>query len=704
MSRKCFYGLLAIGLFTLVLAPAFAAPQMTVQVSPQAWIPYGNSTGIVMDGQDMELYSAGYGLNLCAGMSILGFMEPFMEAGVNSIPINGVAGKSLLYGMGGGGLAVFAFPMPRLIARVGAGGGLAYANVPKTSLDDAISGSAPYWKAKAELGYRFSPSFSVLANAGYSQLLGSESAIFKGFCAGIVLNIGLDGLGGGGSGLETGIERQETVFPIVYYKSEKNPIAYLTLGNKESAEIREVRVGFSAGAYTSRSAECGEYPIILHNGSVTVPIYANFNDKVLGFTETTKIQGDIRIEYKILDSSRSVSKAITIVLGSRNAATWADPRVVAAFISPQDPVMLEISKYLAGLVRVHARPEIDKFLQYGMGIFEGLRVYGLVWTADPTIPYAVARGDARRLAYLQYPYQTLSYKSGDSDALAFAVAEALESVAVPAAIAALDEDVIVAFPLSMNEAQARTSFSNLGNFIFDSGMVWVPLRVSMIRDGFMRAWQAGAELWKARSVGQVPRLVKIEEAWKEYLPIALADVDYQPVKPNEEAVIHAFENVLGRFVGVEVDYKVKRIRAGIQGEGSSRQLNAIGIVYAQYGLYTQAKAEFEKAAAKDSEAAIVNLANVAFLLKDYETAVAYFAKALEAKPDNKAALMGLARAHYELDSYSEADELFARARSLDPSLAERYAYLSSKVDAGQALRASSAAADRGGGMTWDQEE
>jgi len=602
-------------------------------------------------------------------------------------------------------LAFYAYPTPRLLLQAGASGGLGYANAPKSSLSDAISGSALYWKAKAELGYRFSPTFSILANAGYSQLLGTEAALYKGISAGIVFNLGLDKLGGGSSGLSTEIQKQQSILPIVYYKNDKTPIAYLNLSNGESAEIRDVKVSFAAGAYTSREAECGAYPLIRRNKSVVVPIYANFNDKVLGFSETTKLQGDIRIEYKILDSQRSASKVITVVFNNRNAATWADDRVIGAFISPQDPSMLELSKYIAGLVRVHSRPEIDKNLQYGMGLFEGLRVYGVTYTPDPTIPYVQARKDSSSLAYIQYPYQTLSYKSGDSDAIALTMAEALESVAVPAAIAALPEDVIVAFPLDMPEAQARTTFSNLGNFIYDSGKVWVPLRASMIRDGFLRSWQAGVELWQAHAQDKTTaKLVQIDEAWKEYLPIALADVDFKPTKPTEDSVNLAFENVLGRFITAEVAPKVDRLKAGFEGAGTGKQHNSLGIVYAQYGLYAEAKAEFEQAANLGHLPALVNLANVAFLLKDYETAASYFEKALATQPGNKAAMMGLARARYELDAYAEADDLFARVKSIDPVLAEHYAYLSSKVDVGQALRASSAAADRGGGMTWDQEE
>ena len=354
-------------------------------------------------------------------------------------------------------------------------------------------------------------------------------------------------------------------------------------------------------------------------------------------------------------------------------------------------------------MRVHARPEIDKFLQYGMGLFEGLRVYGVVWTPDPTMPYAEARKDASKLAYIQYPYQTLSYKSGDSDAVALAVAEALESVAVPAAIAALSEDVIVAFPLDMNVSKARTSFANANDFIFQDDKAWVPLRASMIRDGFLRAWKAGAELWQSHA-SESPKLVPIDDAWKEYSPIALADVDFKPNKPSEESVNLAFENVLGRFVAAEVEPRAQRLLSQMAGGGTGRQRNSLGILYAQYGLYGQAKPEFEKAVAQNYAPALVNLANVYFLLKDYETAAADFEKALATQSDNKAAIIGLARARYELDNFAVADDLFARVKAMDPALAEQYAYLASKVDAGVALRASSAAADRGGGMTWDQGE
>jgi len=43
-----------------------------------------------------------------------------------------------------------------------------------------------------------------------------------------------------------------------------------------------------------------------------------------------------------------------------------------------------------------------------MGIFEGLRLSGVVRSADPSTPYAAARAAPAELDYLQYPFQTLA--------------------------------------------------------------------------------------------------------------------------------------------------------------------------------------------------------------------------------------------------------------------------------------------------------
>jgi len=673
--RRC---IILLMLSASISLPISADGQFGLRFDPVVLVPFGNSSGVKNGGQNVELYSLGYGARITGSLSYFGFLSPFASLDVNNVPVNGVSGSSLLSEQLGVGVSVFAYPFPRLITSAGIGGGLG--NTTFSTSGSSLSGMSPFWKIDTELGYRFTPSFSLSGLMGYTETLGTVSAIYKGFAVGLRFNLGLDIFGVGSSGVEMAPVHQDRLLPITYYKADKVAIAKVRVRDTDSAEIRDVKVSFSAGTYTSRPADCGNFDIIQHNDSVEVPIYANFNDNVLGFTEPTKIQGEVKISYRILDAQKTITKPLTIEFNSRNSTTWADPNVIGAFISPQDPVMLELSKYLAGLVRVRIIPEIDKSLQYGMGVFEGLRLYGLVWNADPTIPYTKARRDTSQLAYIQYPAQTLSYKSGDSDALALTFIEALESIAVPGAIAVLPEDVIAAFPLDMGEPQARATFSNPNMFIFDSGKVWVPLRVSLIRDGFLRAWQGGADLWRSQPAASHPQLVKVDDAWKEFSPVAIAATDFKPVKPGEEQINQAFGTVLSRFAQSEVEPKVRRILATINGEPTGAQHNRLGIAYAQYGFYDRAKEEFEKAVSKNYSPSIINLANIAFLKKDYRTASAGFEKALSANPANKNVLLGLARARYELGDYEGTNQLYLKVKAIDPGLAARFSYLSAKVD------------------------
>ena len=154
-------------------------------------------------------------------------------------------------------------------------------------------------------------------------------------------------------------------------------------------------------------------------------------------------------------------------------------------------------------------------------------------------------------------------------------------------------------------------------------------------------------------------------------------------------------------VAKEVAPRAERMRLAFgPGGGSGRQHNSLGVLYARYGMYAEALAEFQAAAALGFASAAVNIGNVAFLTGDYTTAAAWFDKAAADRPEDVAAIIGLARSLYELDRYDEADELFRKATNYMPELAERYGYLSARLS-GSTARAS-AVMDRGGGMLWDE--
>jgi tetratricopeptide (TPR) repeat protein len=191
------------------------------------------------------------------------------------------------------------------------------------------------------------------------------------------------------------------------------------------------------------------------------------------------------------------------------------------------------------------------------------------------------------------------------------------------------------------------------------------------------------------------------DAWKCFPPAGVPGVSPAGRRPAEEQVRTAFESVVSLIGSREVVPRADRMRASFDpGGGSGRQRNALGILYARYGMYREALAEFQAAAALGEKRAEINIGNVAFLTGDYKTAALWYEKAMRELPDRVEPVVGLARAYYELDRYDDADRLFRRAVEMMPDLAVRYGYLSARLP-GDSARASAAEA-RLGNVMWDE--
>jgi hypothetical protein len=679
---RCFI-VLCLGLAFL---PELSAMDFAFRFMPEVTIPMG---------PDSELYSVGGGGTLTADFDLFGFFSPYLEAGVRVSPLNNV-GNSLVLTNGGTGVSFFYYPIPRVKLRFGAGGGFYMG-----SYDD-LTVSDYYYKVRMEGGYRFSPGFTLAAGVDYTRYLYPGNSLYSGISVGLTVDLNLGLFGSRSSGINVEGTPGDPVFPVFYSAYDRKPVGTVRIFNGEQAEIRDVKVFFQAGAFTSKPMECGSFPVIPMGRSVEVPLLAAFNELVLTLTENTKVESEILVTYNLLDSPREMRKAETLRFNHRNALTWDDERKAAVFISPNDPAVLEFSKFVAGLIRDRLRTEIDRNLQFGMGLFEGLRLTGLAFTPDPSTPYLEYRVNSSGVDYIQYPYQTLAYKGGDRDDLAVLYAAVLESVGVRAALIPLRDDFLVAFALGLSEGETRAAFTDHESFIFAAGKAWVPVRISLIREGFLRSWQEGIRKWKESAAGgKVPSFFPLSEAWTVYPPVGVPEIGTRVPKPSDEQVNIAFENAIGRFISRELGPRVERLLSEMKSGGTGRQHNTLGVLYGRYGLFKEARGEFEKAAAKEYAPAFTNLGNIAYLMKDYEEAVRYFERALKSHPSNKAALIGLARAKYELDAYAEADDLYSRVRDLDPAMADRYAYLSSRT-AGTSSRASSAA-DRGVATAWEQE-
>ncbi|TFG63162.1 MAG: hypothetical protein E4H36_06270, partial [Spirochaetales bacterium] len=303
----------------------------SINITPEFTIPVG---------PDSAMFTPGGGGTLTADLEFFGFLAPTLEFGVYINPLKNLD-KSVILTRFGAGVNYFIYPIPRLKLRAGVALG-AYIG----SYEEVYTANL-FWKAYVQAGFRFTPTFSLLVGAGFSRYESSPEPFYTGIQLGLVADIQLSSLGKKDAGVSVETSRDFPVFPILYASYGSRPIGEISLTNMEQAEIRNVKVIFNAGNYSSAPMLCGEYPLIRKGASVDVPLYALFNEQMLTFTENTKIQAEISVSYELLNAPRVATVSKSLPLNHRNAFTWEDDKIAAAFISPNDPAVLDFSKFVA---------------------------------------------------------------------------------------------------------------------------------------------------------------------------------------------------------------------------------------------------------------------------------------------------------------------------------------------------------------------
>lgn len=672
----------------VVLGPTVTAQELRVLTAPQLLLPLA----------DRDVWGLGYGGSLAVSTELADYLAPWAGLRVQSIqPAARGLESSLLLASLAGGVEGFMHPTARLRLAASAGGG-AYAGSYRNGAERVPTGNL-FWQIGAEAGYRLSPGVTLSGGATYLDLRRETDSLYRGLSISVVASLGVQ-LGPVEGRVVLDRARSNPVFPVFADDYDATPFGTLTIRNGESAEIRNVEVRFRVPGYTSSSILCGTIDLLARGEEATVPLLANFSEAILGITELLRTAGEIQIDYELLGESRSSVAETTIAIRNRNAMVWSDPRALAVFVSANDRALVDLSKYVAGIVRSETRMEIDSNLQYALALFEGIRLTGLAWGADPQTPYARMRTTPDEEDYVQYPHQTIAYQSGDADDLAVLYAAAAESVGVPTALIPLDDDVVVAVKLGMPESSARSFFADPDDLLFADGDPWIPVLPSMLREGFLRAWSEAARLLR-ETPGSSDRFFRTADAWVDYPAAGIPGIEVTGRRPPEDQLVRAFTNLVGLVVEREIAPKVDRIRGAFGPEGGSgRQHNTLGILYARYGMYEEALASFETALELGYDRAVINIGNVAFLISNYEAALEWYRRATEQNPADATAVIGLARTYYELDLYEETDRYFEEATSIMPELAETYGYLSARI--GETAGRASAAADRFATMLWDE--
>ena len=161
--------------------------------------------------------------------------------------------------------------------------------------------------------------------------------------------------------------------------------------------------------------------------------------------------------------------------------------------------------------------------------------------------------------FLQFPRHTLEYNAGDCDDLSICYSAMLESTGIETAFITIPGHIFAAFALTTTPDEARSLFLNPDNLIYKDEKSWIPVEITMIRDGFLKAWDRGARQWRENADSGNARFHSIHDAWQEYEPVGLAASNISLAGVDSAALMARYAATLNRFVEMEIGERVSQL-------------------------------------------------------------------------------------------------------------------------------------------------
>ncbi len=651
---------------------------LSLEIIPQVSFPLG---------RDAEILGTGGGASLAARLSLKAprFLDLEFGGGFTALPAVLASGGpvdsavlSLIWPWAG--LRAGFEPLDRLWIGARACGGYYFADL-AADVPDSSAGN-PMVAAGLGLEYHLSNTIGLG--------LGAEYQSFLGLCSDLSVRLGAYYRFAAAKppgpkpypGLAVEELALEPVFPVLYKYYADHPVGRLVVRNKGKIPIENLRVEFFVNQYMDNPTATAALEFLKGGASAEIEIHALFNDRVLGISEATKVQAVISLTNSAAGESYGDRRVETLRVFDRNAVTWTDDRRVAAFVASRDPTTMRFAKNVVSAAMSGGSGGLDGALLRAIALHEALGLYGLSYQVDPTTPFTEFHGKKAAVDYIQFPNQTLEFKAGDCDDLSILNCALLESLGVETAFVTVPGHIYMAFALESPGSEAIKQFQRPGDLIIREGKAWVPVEITSIKEGFLKAWDLGARQWRENELKGQADLHPVREAWKLYEAVGFSGEASAISLPGEKAIVDAFRREVGIFVEREVAPQEANLKKKIlAAQDDPRLINSLGVLYARYGLADKAEAEFRRAAAKrEYVPALVNLGNLAYQTGDLPKARDWYARADRAQPKSALPLLGLARCAYELKDYGAASRYFAALKATDPAFAKRFDYLESPTD------------------------
>lgn len=467
----------------------------------------------------------------------------------------------------------------------------------------------------------------------------------------------------------------QKVFGSLYKYYNDHPIGELKITNNSDEPFPSLKVSLRVMNYMDFPSD-KEVKELKPGTIETIPLNAQFNNKILEIVEDTPAQAEVEfIYYKEKKEERS-KLSIPFTIYNRNAITWSDPAMAGAFVTPKDEPVKEFARGLAQQYP-DISAQMNKQISVAMLLFDALGAYGVVYSPDPNNPFEKASLGGS-IDSVQYPRETLKLKTGDCDDLSTMLAALLENMGIETAFIGTPGHLFIMFKLEIDPKKVDTISLNPEQYVNLDGHIWIPVETTAVGASFNEAWYKGGELYHRWKKENKVEITKVHDAWGKYQPVTLPPSGWSPDLPAKGKI----DAIMSTEVNLQ---KTRRISGLIKPllerlDKNPKDINArmqLGLAYSENDLVIEAMREFNEiiVTVPDSADAYVNLGNVYLLAGKADNALEAYRKGEELAPKDAEIKVNLAIVYYKKGMVKEAQKKFDEAVAMRPGIKDERSFL-----------------------------
>ncbi len=463
--------------------------------------------------------------------------------------------------------------------------------------------------------------------------------------------------------------RFKELFSSNYKYYARYPAGTITLKNTTQRPLKDVTVSIAVKRYM-------DYPTRINLGELpagkTIKRALNmvFNSRILDITDSTFIQSEIKITYTDRGKQHAITLNSPIYVYEKHALVWDDKGKIASFITPRDPVIVEIA---TSAVSGYRDGGLNRNLLKARALFEAMGVIGISYMEDPSSPFSVVSGLKGVVDFVQFPRETITRKVGDCDDLTSLYASLLEAVGISTAVLDVPGHVFAMFDTGVPEEESIYFGFPPESYVVYNRTIWIPVETTLVGVSFTDAWNKGVENY--RRWQKKARIIEYEKARTLYLAPNLPPLSLD-LKVSRRDIEKRFPGELERLRKKRLQYVKKKLK----GFGTVGLVKLIKF-YAREGMLDDAlKVARGIPGYKRNPAILNNMGNIYYLKRNYITAIEYYRMAhrLDRKDGN--ILVNIARAYMRAGNIRMAKHYFKEALKIDKDLKDKYITLYTEIN------------------------